>query len=65
MAVGGSQESFISHRGRGGTGNRGRGGNRGRRGQEGNRARARGDGVRRGNRGMTTRGTRGIVIVSK
>ncbi|KAK9232485.1 hypothetical protein WN943_022731 [Citrus x changshan-huyou] len=46
VVVGGSQESFIAHRGRGGTGNRGRGGNRGRRGQGGNRARARGDGVR-------------------
>ncbi|KAH9743893.1 SWIM-type domain-containing protein [Citrus sinensis] len=52
VAVGGLQESFIAHRGRGGTGNRGRGGNRGRRGQGGNRARARGDGVRGRNRGM-------------
>ncbi|KAH9745090.1 SWIM-type domain-containing protein [Citrus sinensis] len=52
VAVGGSQESFIAHRGRGGTGNRGRGGNKGRRGQRGNRARARGDGVRGRNRGM-------------
>ncbi|KAH9745085.1 SWIM-type domain-containing protein [Citrus sinensis] len=52
VAVGGSQESFIAHRGRGGTGNRGRGGNKGRRGQRGNRARARGDGVRGRNRGQ-------------
>ncbi|KAK9184926.1 hypothetical protein WN943_025278 [Citrus x changshan-huyou] len=52
VAVGGSQESFIAHRGRGGSGNRGRGGNKGRRGQRGNRARARGDGVRGRNRGQ-------------
>ncbi|KAH9735134.1 SWIM-type domain-containing protein [Citrus sinensis] len=52
VVVGGSQESFIAHGGRGGTGNRGRGGNRGRRGQGGNRARARGDGVRGRNRGQ-------------